>query len=109
MDAELGTSLDVALNRAQVAKAASPDDSDLNDTLGWVYVKRGLPALAVNPLEQAIEKTPSNPLYHYHLGVAHANAGNPDRARVSLQKALQISKRFDGAVDAQRTLDGLGR
>ena len=109
MDAEAGTNLDVALNRAQTAKAALPDDADVNDTLGWVYVKRGLPALAVNPLEQAIAKSPSNPLYHYHLGVAHAQAGDRDRARFSLQKALQLSKSFDGAADAQRTLDGLGR
>ena len=52
MDAEAGTNLDIALNRAQTAKAALPDDPDVNDTLGWVYVKRGLPALAVTPLRE---------------------------------------------------------
>jgi tetratricopeptide (TPR) repeat protein len=109
LDAEAGVNLDVALNRAQVAKAALPDDPDINDTLGWVYVKRGLPALAIAPLQQAISKDPKNPLYHYHLGAAHAKAGDRDRARLSLQKALEISKTFDGAADAQRTLDGLGR
>ena len=109
MDAEAGTNLDVALNRAQIAKAALPEDPDVNDTLGWVYVKRGLPALAVNPLELAIEKDPSNPLYRYHLGVAHAQAGDKDRARLALQKALELSKSFDGADDARRTLESLGR
>jgi len=112
-DAEAGANLDVALNRAQTAKAAAPDDPDFNDTLGWVYVRRGLPALAVTPLEQAIQKDPENPVYHYHLGVAHAKAGDRDRARVSLQKALELSRSipgsFPGADDAKRTLDGLGR
>ena len=107
MDADAGTNLDVALNRAQVAKAALPEDADVNDTLGWIYVKQGLPALAISPLEQAIQKDGANPTYHYHLGVAHAKAGDRDRARVSLERALQISKAFDGAADAQRTLEGL--
>lgn len=109
MDAEAGTNLDVALNRAQAAKAAQPDDANVSDTLGWVYVKRGLPALAISPLEQATQKEPQNPTYHYHLGVAHVKAGDKDRGRLALQRALGISKSFDGADDAQRTLDGLGR
>lgn len=109
MDAEAGTNLDVALNRAQTAKAALPDDPDVNDTLGWVYVKRGLPALAISPLEQALQKNPNQPTYHYHLGMAHVAGGDKDRARLSLQKALQLSKSFEGASDAQRALDALGR
>jgi Flp pilus assembly protein TadD len=109
MDAEEGTNLDVALNRAQTAKAALPDDPDVNDTLGWVYVKRGLPALAVAPLEQAIQKKPTEPTYHYHLGLAYLKAGDKDRARPALERALRLSSSFQGAADAKRTLDGLGR
>ena len=109
MDAQAGTNLDVALNRAQTAKAARPDDANVSDTLGWVYIKRGLPALAISPLEQATQSDPNNPTYHYHLGVAHVKAGDRDRGRLSLQRALAISKSFDGADDAQRTLDSLGR
>jgi tetratricopeptide (TPR) repeat protein len=109
MDAEAGTNLDVALNRAQAAKAALPDDPEVDDTLGWVYIKRGLPALAVTPLEQAVAKDPDNALYHYHLGTAHAKAGERDRARASLQRALSLSSSFTGADDARRTLETLGR
>ena len=109
MDAEAGTNLDVALNRAQTAKAADPDDANVNDTLGWVYVKRGLPALAVPSLEQAVQKDPKNPIFLYHLGMAHVAGGDKDRARASLQRALQLSKSFEGAADAQRALDALGR
>jgi tetratricopeptide (TPR) repeat protein len=109
MDAEAGVNLDVALNRAQAAKSLLPDDPDVNDTLGWVYVKRGLPALSFAPFEQALQKNPKNPLYHYHLGVAHANAEDRDRARLSLQRALQLSSSFDGANEAKQLLNRLGR
>src|SRR6185503_10233136 len=109
MDADAGTNLDVALNRAQVAKAALPDDPDVNDTLGWVYVKRDLPALGLAPLQQAIQTKPSEPVYHYHLGVAYARNGDKDRARQSLERALSLSPSFQGAAEARRTLDTLGR
>jgi Flp pilus assembly protein TadD len=107
MDAQAGTNLDVALNRAQAAKAALPDDPDIDDTLGWVYVKRGLPALAITPLRQAAQRNPSNPVYHYHLGVAYAKSGDATQARASLQQALKLSPSFDGADVARQTLNGL--
>jgi tetratricopeptide (TPR) repeat protein len=109
MDAEAGTNLDIALNRAQIAKAAQPDDPDVNDTLGWVYVRRGLPALAFAPLEVAIQKSPSNPLYHYHLGMAYVAAKDNDRARPALQRALQLNPSFEHAGDAKKALASLGR
>lgn len=109
MDAESGTNLDVALSRAQTAKAALPDDPEVNDTLGWVYVKRGLPTLAVPPLDLAIQKDPKNPLYYYHLGTAYAKAGDKDRARPALQKALQLSSSFPGATEAKQALATLGQ
>jgi tetratricopeptide (TPR) repeat protein len=109
MDAEAGTNLDVALNRAQTAKAALPDDPEINDTLGWVYVKRGLPALAYAPLEEAIQNDPKNPLYHYHLGMAYVRSGDKDRARPTLQRALQLSSAFQGAAEAKQALASLGQ
>jgi tetratricopeptide (TPR) repeat protein len=108
LDADAGTNLDVALNRAQTAKAALPDDPVVDDTLGWVYVKRGLPALAITPLGEAIKKDKANPVYHYHLGVAYAKAGDKDNARSALQRALQLSTTFPDAADARRTLGSLG-
>jgi cytochrome c-type biogenesis protein CcmH/NrfG len=76
--------------------------------LGWVYVKRGLPALALTPLEQAVRRDPKNPVYAYHLGTAHARGGDRDRARTMLQAALKLSPSFSGADDAKRTLQSLG-
>jgi Tfp pilus assembly protein PilF len=109
LDAESGTNLDVALNRAQAAIAAQPENPDFNDTLGWVYVRRGLPALAVAPLEQSIETEPKNALYRYHLGMAHLRLNDRERARAALQRALELSPNFENAADARQALASLGK
>jgi tetratricopeptide (TPR) repeat protein len=109
IDAEAGTNLDVALNRAQTAKAALPDDPEVDDTLGWIYVKKGLPALAQNPLNEAVKKDGNNPLYLYHLGKAYAGMGDKQRAKSTLERALKLSSNFPGSSDATRTLASLGQ
>jgi len=94
---------------AQTAKAALPNEPDVNDTLGWVYVKRGLPALAIDFLGQAVAAKPNEPVYHYHLGMAHLKAGDKARARPELQRALQLSTAFPGVPEARQALDSLGQ
>jgi len=51
---------------------------------------------------------PTNPEFHFHLGVAHARAGHVQAARESLQQALKLNSTFNGADEARRTLSGLG-
>ncbi|MCL4813308.1 MAG: tetratricopeptide repeat protein, partial [Vicinamibacteraceae bacterium] len=50
-----GGNLDVALNYAQVAKKALPEDANVSDTLGMVYFKKGLHSQAVSLFEEATE------------------------------------------------------
>jgi Flp pilus assembly protein TadD len=107
MDAEAGTNLDVALGRAQAAKAAQPDDPNVSDTLGWVFVKRDMPSLAIPPLQHAVDKDPSNPLYHYHLGIAYSKADKKPAARSALERALSLSPNFERAADARQALASL--
>ena len=107
MDAEAGTNLDLALGRAQAAKAAQPDDPNVSDTLGWVFVKRDMPSMAIPPLELAVEKDPSNPLYHYHLGIAYSKADRKQAARSALERALTLSPNFEGAGNARQALAAL--
>jgi len=40
--------------------------------------------------EDAVKKAPDNPGFRYHLGMALSGAGEKDRARTELQKALQL-------------------
>jgi Flp pilus assembly protein TadD len=102
--AEDGSNIDLALTLAQTAKAKLPDQPEINDTLGWIYIKKGLGTLAVPPLEQAVARDPGNPGYLHHLGAAYALAGATDKARATLTRALAL----DGtSADASRSREYL--
>jgi tetratricopeptide (TPR) repeat protein len=107
MYAENGGNLDVALQLAQTAKAQLPDRHEVDDTLGWVYYKKGLGALAVQAFQDSVTKAPENAVYHYHLGLAYAQAGNKEEARKAIEQSLAIDPKFNGAQDAQRVLKGM--
>jgi tetratricopeptide (TPR) repeat protein len=104
LQAEAGENLDVALDLAQVAKRQLPDSPSVNDTLGWIYLKKGLNTSAIPFFEQAIAKDPKDPVYHYHLGLAHAEAGNAAQSRASYERALAIRGDFPGADAARKAL-----
>jgi tetratricopeptide (TPR) repeat protein len=108
MYASRGEQLDKALQLAQAAKAELPDHPDVNDTLGFVYLKKQLPSLAIPPFRLALEKQPDNPAFHYHLGLAYVAIGDKAAARASLGRALQLKPDFDGAEDARKVLKTLG-
>ena len=74
------------------------------DTVGYVYLRKQLPQLAVPLFERCAEKDPKNPEYHYHLGLAYAQTGDSAKARRSLEEALRLNPSFPGAADAQKTL-----
>ena len=107
MYAQDGGDLNVALKLAQAAKAKMPDRPEVNDTLGWIYVKKGLGSLAVQPLQQAISARPQRPAYHYHLGMAYVATGDKQKARESLEKALSLDSNFNGANEARKALADL--
>jgi tetratricopeptide (TPR) repeat protein len=104
---EEGGNLDVALQLAQAAKSRLPNSPEVDDTLGWVYYKKGLNTLAIGSFQASIDKDQKNALYHYHLGLAYAKNGDRDKARVSLEQALSLNPKFDGAAEAQKTLASL--
>ena len=89
------------------AKAASPDDPDVDDTLGWVYYKRGLSALAVEPLRRSIAKDPKNALYHFHLGMVYVKNGDAANAKTMLQRAVSLGLESQDESQAQRALASL--
>jgi Flp pilus assembly protein TadD len=104
MYAEEGANLDVALNLAQTAKSGRPDDPDVNDTLGWVFYKRNLPALAREPLEQAVKTNPKHALYQYHLGLVYARLGETSSARAALEQALALLPDATRAPEVRKAL-----
>jgi tetratricopeptide (TPR) repeat protein len=107
--ADEGQDLDRALNLAQAAKRQLPDSPEVNDTLGSVYLKKGLANLAVAPLELSVRKQPGDPMYQYHLAMAYIGSGDQAKGRSALERALSLKPDFDGSVDARRALAGLAR
>jgi putative PEP-CTERM system TPR-repeat lipoprotein len=106
--AEAGENMDRAVQLAETAAAVLPDVPQVLDTLGWVYHRNRLPALAVPALTRAVAKEPKNASYQYHLGLAQQQAGDLGKARQSLEKALALQPNFPEADDAKRALSTLG-
>ena len=102
--AEEGTRLDEALRLAQSAATAMPDNAEVSDTVGWIYYKKELPALAITAFERSVEKSPENPSYHYHLALALSKSGDTARARAAAQQALKLKPDYP---DAQKLLSSL--
>ena len=107
MYAQSGGNLDVALRYAQNAKRLLPDMPEVNDTLGYIYYKMDLAGLAVPLLESSVEKDPSNPDYHYHLGLAYERTNNKVKARKSLGRALTLKLDVKAAEEARAVLETL--
>jgi Flp pilus assembly protein TadD len=87
--AESGGDLDQALSLAQRAHQKMPDNPDVSDTLGWIYLKKNLSDNAVSIFRDLVAKQPQVPTYRYHLGMALYQRGDKPQARKELQGALE--------------------
>ena len=107
IDSNSNGNLDVALQLAQTAKAQLPNRHEVDDTLGWIYYKKGLSSMAVEALTTSTQRAPDNPNYNYHLALAHHQNGNKAEARKYLEKALASKAKFDGADEARKLLESI--
>ncbi|MBM3777544.1 MAG: tetratricopeptide repeat protein [Acidimicrobiia bacterium] len=105
--AELGGDLDAALRLATLAVELTPGQIEVQDTLGWVYYKRGDFGQALPILRRCVERDPDNPVYRYHLGLTYAGLDNLELAKQSLSAALKMSSDFPGATNARVVLSNL--
>ena len=107
INATTNGNLDMALQLAQTAKSALPNRHEIDDTIGFIYYKKGLSSMAIDALTASTQKQPDNPTYNYHLALAQHQQGNRDEARRLLQKALNSKSNFEGAGEAKKLLDSL--
>jgi tetratricopeptide (TPR) repeat protein len=107
LNANTNGNLDVALQLAQTAKAQLPNRHEIDDTLGWIYYKKGLSSLAIDAISQSVNRQPDSPIYLYHLALAQHQKGDKDKARTNLEKALKSGGKFEGADEARKLLDSL--
>jgi tetratricopeptide (TPR) repeat protein len=84
--AERGEELDLALELALRARQGDKT-AEILDTLGWVRFKRGNHEAAVASLRAAHALQPDSPSIAYRLGLALAETGEVDRARLAAGSA----------------------
>jgi tetratricopeptide (TPR) repeat protein len=100
--------LDRALELAQSAKEALPNNPSVADTLGWVMLKKKVCSAATSLFHEAIAAYPeSHPLrgtVRYHLAHSYECDGEVDRAISELTRALEEVPSFAERREAEAML-----
>jgi len=104
---EHGGNTNVALTLAQAARKGLPDLPNSADTLGWAYFNSGAFSVAAPLFEDAIKKVPNNQTYRYHLGLTYKKLNDSSRAKVELEKAINLNPTSPLADQARRALSEL--
>jgi tetratricopeptide (TPR) repeat protein len=103
-----GVELDRALQLAQEAYQALDDEAATADTLGFVYLRKGLHDAAARQFDLAVELANDagapHPLLYYHHGLALAALTEHARAARAFETALRLDPAFPEAEAARRAL-----
>ena len=78
-----------ALKIAQDSVEKFPNDAKSRDVLGWVLYNTKRFQEAIKQFEEALKRTPDNPFYMYHLGLALQENGEKTKALSMFEKALE--------------------
>jgi tetratricopeptide (TPR) repeat protein len=96
--------LDKAFETAQKARELLPREPHVGDTLGWIVYKKGEYSWALSLLQESADQLPDSADVQFHLGMAHYMMGEEAAAKLSLERALQLSAAFTGADEAREAL-----
>jgi tetratricopeptide (TPR) repeat protein len=103
--------LDRAMQLAQDAKEALPNNPSVADTLGWVMYKKGIPSAAISLFHEAIaayaEGHPLRGTVRFHLAMAYQRNGEEERAISELTRALDEVPSFTERTRAEGLLKEL--
>jgi tetratricopeptide (TPR) repeat protein len=100
--------LDIALTYATRAKQRLPQHPEVNDTLGWIYLKKNLTDNALDTFRNLVVQAPESSTYHYHYAMALMQKGDRERARKECQAALADKPAKEQADAIQALLSKLG-
>ncbi len=102
--ADRGDHLAAAARMIETANRQLPDNAAVTDSLGWVRLRQGKIAQAVDLLQRAAELAPLDATINFHLGDAYWAAGRKIEARYQWQRALTLHPAPAEAVRLQKRL-----
>jgi tetratricopeptide (TPR) repeat protein len=85
---ETNGDLNQAMTYATEAKQRLPNFLEVDDTIGWIYLKKNIADSAVDQFKRLVAEAPLNPTYHYHYCMALKQKGNTIEAKAECQVAL---------------------
>jgi tetratricopeptide (TPR) repeat protein len=106
--AETGGDLNDALTKAQRAKQIRPDFPEISDTLGWIYLKKGLADNAIDVFKELVAKEPHHATYRFHLGMAYSQKGDKTKAMEQLKEALKFNPSSEEKGKIEQLITKLG-
>ena len=106
--AKSGQDLEEATEMAQALVERQPSYADAHDTLGWVYLQRGMADSALQVFQKLVRDNPKHPSYQHHLGAALAAKKEFAGARAALETALQCSPAPEEEAEIRRLIQTLG-
>jgi len=108
MLADNGTDLDQAMTMAQRAKQQSPTNTDISDTLGWIYIKKNLSDSAIAIFRDLVRDKPERATYRYHFAMALFQKGDRASAKKECEAALRSKPSKDEEAKIRDLMAKLG-
>jgi tetratricopeptide (TPR) repeat protein len=99
-----GQHLPEALSLLEKARALSPFDGYIVDSVGWAYYRLGRYKDSADALQQAVQLVPGDPTINEHLGDAYWMVGRKLEARFQWDHALAFDPEPDQKVKLEEKL-----
>lgn len=103
-----GGNLDDALRFAQRALEKMPGQPNFSDTIGCIYLKKGLNDSAIQVFGNLVQKYPKYVTFRYHLGLALVEKGDKGRAKKELDVALSSHPSRQDEAAIKQLLNKIG-
>jgi Tfp pilus assembly protein PilF len=104
---DMNLELPRALQLAQIAQQAAPNDPRVADTYGWALYKNDRAEDALKILKDCAAKLPDSPAIQYHLGLTAQKVGDIALSRTALTKAINSPGPFPDRETAKQALSQL--
>jgi predicted Zn-dependent protease len=87
------------LTLAQRARQMGPNVVEFSDTLGWIYLKKGMLNQSVEIFRDVVDRDPARSTYHYHLARAYYLKGDQAGA---LAEARAAADKHPGDAESKQ-------